>query len=186
MKRDIFSFLNKMEEKNVEPKKKKKAQPKKVEDEIIEETTTEEEPMENLHEEYVEKGLNYAAVFIKSIRKNFTNKEERRIVLESVVNAINLFLGDVQIPSRAPVQTQESTLSNTAQSLQQKMFSLPQAADSIGLVPKAPQQQVLEESVLKRDINIGLKVDANGNKETDLSKLTASDINEIKVLSGIK
>ena len=58
------------------------------------EVILEDEKSEELDEEFVETALDYANVIVKTIRKSFDTKEQRRKVMESVRAAVDVYLNE--------------------------------------------------------------------------------------------
>jgi hypothetical protein len=195
---DFFSFLDKMEN-ETHPKKQKKpiveSQPKpKPKPQPKVEEPKREHVSENLREEFIEKGLDYASAFMKSIRKNFDNKEQRHIILESVRNAINLYLKDSPVFSTAPIQESRP---KPIQQISEKDWNRMNGNELQGMIhdvsatgPTSPPNPVITPTRplnedYNRKINLDIKLNANGQPEVDLSNMTEKDVYDIKKLAGI-
>lgn len=203
---DFYSFLNKMDnetndgkKKTVKPEIKEHKEPPKKKPEpqnIQEEVKLQTQSKEDLREEYVEKGLNYATVFIKSIRKNFKDKEERQIVLESVRTAINLYLGENIKPTYQPPIQERVQTSITPVTISEKDWERLSGEELQGNIPSGvtsnptlPIKSMTTQKPLNegynRKLNIDCKLGPNGKPEVDLSTMTDKDVYDIKVLAGL-
>ena len=191
---DFMSFLQKMEHETGGKSKPQEEEPI-FEDEPVFDEDEEDEPIfedeedevveekEELDEEIiVERAFDYARIFMKTIRENFSDKHQRRIILETVRNAINMSLGS---------QPEQIVSEQRQEPQKQKPQDWPDADDTpirmndFSDQPAPVQNKMVNEEDYTRNLNLGLKMGPNGQPEVDVSKITNEDINDIKVLAGI-
>lgn len=156
------------------PRPATKPQPQKVQ--------RQESINEDNEDEIVERAFEYAATFSKIVRKNFPNKSDRKIVLESVRNAINMMLGE----STGSV----ATVSNSRQPMITSNDQVEESESDPYEILKQAQMSRLPDNFnpnvsVKGDLNIKGKMNEKGETEVDLSEMTAEDMQALKMLSGI-
>ena len=190
---DFLTFLQKMDNETSPEKKSVKKNTikpvQKIEKPIQETKPVQEsksvqkiENIEDLREEYAERGLNYASAFIKSIRKNFESKEERNIILESVRAAIDLYLGKSPSPVQvsnysARIPKLNETKIPTGEAIDYKINDLTDREVNV--------QQPLNEENYSRSLDLKMTTLPNGSKTVDISGISQQEIDEIRVLAGI-
>jgi hypothetical protein len=159
----------------------------------------EEEPEDNtmrIDEEFRDKAYDYAQGVIKVIRNNFNTKEERIVMLESVYKAIIRYLDDIgspivesaptyvpQLTPRAPTAATPATAAATPAFDRFNPDPTQFEGQEVQLQRPAPMR--LHEGDYNPSLNLGVKVNANGQTEADLSKITNKDLQDMKVLMGI-
>lgn len=212
---DFASFLQKMD---TETNGYKKPQPvveepvyeeeeDEYEEEIDEEVEEEEynEPEEDFSDEeeldeevLVERAFDYARIFMKTIRENFSDKHQRRVILETVGNAINMSLGSNQQPVVEQRQSQQEQPKKPQMMSEKDWNNIPnvQADENVQIRMNdfsnqpAPQvqYQTSEESGsgYNRNVKLGLKMGKNGQPEVDTSQMTNEDVADMRVLAGIE
>lgn len=164
-------------------------------DETNEETMSREEK-NPLNEEFLEKALDYANIVIKSVKKSFDNPQQRRKVMESIQNAISFYLGETRQYSAPPTPQQHQVVSSY-QSQQrdesEQSWSNIHEEKSQNVIPGNVQMNDLtgqqvdfsqEQADYSRKINVGIKMNEDGEQEADISGLSQQDIYEMKVLAG--
>jgi hypothetical protein len=183
-----------------EPEPVRKPQPRRREPQELPEDNYDDQDEDNsirIDEEFRDKAYDYAQGVVKVIRNNFKDKEERIVMLESVYKAVVRYLDDIGSP------IVESTSTYTPRSVSNGST----ASDSIS-APSAPvidrfnpDPTILEgqEVVLSRPtpmklhegdtydptLKLGIKVNAQGQQEVDLSRITNKDLHDMRTLMGI-
>jgi hypothetical protein len=179
------------EDHNNRKERVQKAEPKPQNKPVVEE----KKPMKNnrIDEEFMDKAYDYAQGVIKVVRNNFSSTEERVAMLESLENAIDLYLQSLGRKQKTPsIQSQpvvessggffsgpkisESDWDNTPTISNETFESVAPPS-----VPKGPAPSGAYDPSLK----IGIKITPDGKQEADLSGVTANDIQEMQMLAGM-
>jgi len=154
-------------------------------------TPKREKPMNRIDEEFRDRAYDYSQSVIKLVRDNFKSVEERTLMFESLINAINYYMGrsSTTVVNNSVASVQESSpMFGSAPVINenewQKMGS---PMDSTGMRDLTGQTvtQPAPTGNYKTSLNLGLKIGADGKQEADLSGITATDINEMKILAGM-
>ncbi len=186
-----------------------------INDESFEENNNSEEEQEEMNEEndIVEKSLDYAKSVLKVVRENFKGKDQR-IMFETLRNTLNMYLNEsspapsVQyIPqtttqSSMPVQSTNEAVSPmlkgstmTEEEWNRLDANNIDAADIYNQGKQIPVEQLspktsnINESksrTYSKELPLAVRVNANGKPEVDLSKITSRDMDDMKVLMGLK
>ena len=171
-----------------------------IEDEDIEEERKNVPRSESRNEnslDIMEKSLEYTRSVIKVIKENFSSKEQR-MILETLRNTINMSLGDQQVyQESSPVRQQQAAApqrmiknENASPMLQGTAISEEEwnrMGDGEEQISPPPQpRRNAHAAPYKRELNLGMKMGPSGKPEVDISKITSQDINEMKLLAGIK
>lgn len=179
------SKKQKREEPKEKPQNKEpEREPKREEETMAKENTSSDDDI-------VIKALDYSKRFIKVIYDNFKNKNDRRIVLQSIRTAIDLALGDNQVQySQQPVRKTNTNVAkqdsvNTEKATKDENIDI-HMNDLSGQQFDASQQQYFDESEgYNRNLNLDVRVGSDGKREVDLSKVSQKEMNEMRVLAGI-
>lgn len=186
-----------------------------INDEGFEENNNSEEEQEEMNEEndIIEKSLDYAKSVLKVVRENFKGKDQR-IMFETLRNTLNMYLNEsspapsVQyIPqtttqSSMPVQSTNEAVSPmlkgstmTEEEWNRLDANNIDAADIYNQGKQIPVEQLspktsnINESksrTYSKELPLAVRVNANGKPEVDLSKITSRDMDDMKVLMGLK
>lgn len=186
-----------------------------INDEGFEENNNSEEEQEEMNEEndIIEKSLDYAKSVLKVVRENFKGKDQR-IMFETLRNTLNMYLNEsspapsVQyIPqtttqSSMPVQSTNEAVSPmlkgstmTEEEWNRLDANNIDAADIYNQGKQIPVEQLspktsnINESksrAYSKELPLAVRVNANGKPEVDLSKITSRDMDDMKVLMGLK
>lgn len=186
-----------------------------INDESFEENNNSEEEQEEMNEEndIIEKSLDYAKSVLKVVRENFKGKDQR-IMFETLRNTLNMYLNEsssapsVQyIPqtttqSSMPVQSTNEAVSPmlkgstmTEEEWNRLDANNIDAADIYNQGKQIPVEQLspktsnINESksrTYSKELPLAVRVNANGKPEVDLSKITSRDMDDMKVLMGLK
>lgn len=150
----------------------------------------------------MEKSLEYTRSVIKVIKENFSVKEQK-MILETLRNTINMSLGETQTYQESyspPIRQQYSQPDpqprilkneNASPMLQGAVMSeeewnrMGEGEEPVYAPPPQPRKNVPAKPY-NRELNLGLKMGSNGKPEVDLSNVSSQDINEMKLLAGIK
>lgn len=196
-------FLGKMSGETNRPKTKKKPlreekakkeEPKTQKEEPRREKPEEERektmPKTNKKDDIIVKAMDYSTKFMKVIYENFSDEKDRTIVLKSIRSAIDLAIGDsttsynqntnTQFQSPPSPQKPEKAEQATNENIEIKMNDL--SGQAIDIQQQQPHN---EEDIYRQELNIGLKVGNDGKQEVDLSRLSANDMHEMRVLAGV-
>lgn len=191
---DFDSFLKKMMG-ETEPKEKESLEttplPKIIDKPVRKKQIIEKskEIIVERDDDIVERSLEYAATFSKIVKKNFPNKADRSVVLESVRNAINLILGNNSTVTAtsvvdSPIVDRSVTKKNTPiteNSQEEDPYEVLKRAQTSNL-PENFNPNIATEN----DLNIKISHDESGKVEVNLSEMTDADIYSLRVLSGIE
>ena len=186
-----------------------------INDEGFEENNNSEEEQEEMNEEndIVEKSLDYAKSVLKVVRENFKGKDQR-IMFETLRNTLNMYLNEsspapsVQyIPQTTTQSSMPAQSTNEAVSPMLKGSTMTEeewnrldannidAADIYNQGKQIPVEQLspktsnINESksrAYSKELPLAVRVNANGKPEVDLSKITSRDMDDMKVLMGLK
>ena len=179
----------------------------------IEEEQEEEREEMNEENDIIEKSLDYAKSVLKVVRENFRGKDQR-IMFETLRNTLNMYLNEsspapsVQyIPqtttqSSMPVQSTNEAVSPmlkgstmTEEEWNRLDANNIDAADIYNQGKQIPVEQLspktsnINESksrAYSKELPLAVRVNANGKPEVDLSKITSRDMDDMKVLMGLK
>jgi hypothetical protein len=165
---------------------------------IVEEQEEPEEQSTAINEDFVEKALDYAKIIVKSVRSTFKTEEERKKVFEAIHGAVGLFLEhkksipQVSSPLFPGSKVGSGTYNDPGNSnltlhgtmTEEEWNKMPLVQSEAA--PDVPLEIQSKATGYKRDMKIVLKESADGKKEVDLSQVSAQDIDDIKVLAGIK
>jgi len=144
------------------------------------------EVSESIEDDIVDKAFEYAATFSKIVKKNFPDKSNRKVVLESVRAAINLMLGE-SVDS-------VKTASNVRNTVPQKPIEVKAAdidddnEDPYEVMRRAQISRLPENFTTDNassDLHIKSFTNSNGETEIDLSHMTNEDMQALRILSGI-
>jgi len=154
----------------------------------------------------MEKSLEYTRSVIKVIKENFSAKEQK-MILETLRNTINMSLGESQPQayqesyspparqqySQPTVTVQPRILKNENASpmlqgtvMSEEEWNRMGEGEEQAYTPPPQSKRSAPAKPYNRELNLGLKMGANGKPEVDLSNVTTQDINEMKLLAGIK
>ena len=186
-----------------------------INDEGFEENNNSEEEQEEMNEEndIIEKSLDYAKSVLKVVRENFKGKDQR-IMFETLRNTLNMYLNEsspapsVQyIPQTTTQSSMPAQSTNEAVSPMLKGSTMTEeewnrldannidAADIYNQGKQIPVEQLspktsnINESksrAYSKELPLAVRVNANGKPEVDLSKITSRDMDDMKVLMGLK
>jgi len=174
-----------------EPKQKRRlneeySEPKQRR-EIVEEYS---EPKSVINEEFLDKAYDYAQGVIKVVRNNFKTSEEKIVMLESLQKAISYYLNNMGIQTpvisqtrntkQQEVMTEEEWNRTPATSYEASTGNL-KMNDLTGQEVKINQTN----SVYNPRLNLGIKMTPDGKQEVDLSGITTTDMNEMRLLAGM-
>jgi len=159
-------------------------------------TEEEEKPKSAINEEFLDKAYDYAQGVVKVIRNNFKTAEERVVMLESLQKAIQSYLQNIGAQPQQqsyPQQVSESTLFRSNQMSESEWNNMPrtqyeQTPGAVRMNNLTGQQVNLNNQqtpAYNPSLNLGVKVTSDGKTEVDLSRVSANDINEMKVLAGL-
>lgn len=181
-------------------------------DESFEENTEEEQEEMNEENDIIEKSLDYAKSVLKVVRENFKGKDQR-IMFETLRNTLNMYLNESspqpsfqqyvpQAAPQAPVQSVNETASPmlkgstmTEEEWNRLDANNIDAADIYNQGKQIPVEQLspktsnINESksrAYSKELPLAVRVNANGKPEVDLSKITSRDMDDMKVLMGLK
>lgn len=159
-----------------------------------------EEEMSRIDEEFKDGAYDYAQGVIKIIRQNFKSSEERVVMLEAINQAVGYYLqslGGQQQPqyqsithttqAAGPSSAPHATMSESAWNnipTNSNGMSAGGMQDLTGQTVQI-QPQMAPTGDYKSELKLGIKIAADGKQEADLSGVTASDINEMRVLAGM-
>ena len=146
-------------------------------------------------DDIVIKALDYSKRFIKVIYDNFKSPSDRRVVLQSIRTAIDLALGDNQartVQQSQPRKTNTNINKEEEKQVQQasqdegiEIHMNDLSGQEFNMTPQAPQS--LDESEgYNRNLNLDLRVNADGKREADLSRVSQKEMNEMRILAGIE
>jgi len=176
----------------------------------IEQENTEQEDIEQEEEsemnddDIIEKSLDYAKSVLKVVKENF-NKKDQKIVFETLRNTLNMYLGEnqqysieTQVESIQSQKNPSPMLKGSTMTEEEwnkldtnnldtmNMYNQPQIPVE-QLTPKASGQ--INESrsrAYTKELPLAVKINANGKPEVDLSKISSRDVDDMKVLMGLK
>lgn len=136
---------------------------------------------DNDEDDIVERAFDYAATFSKIVKKNFPDRGDRRVVLESVRSAINLMLGDTSSVER-PQNARENQIEvQAAEQVEGDPYELLRQAQTSRL-----PENFNPNAKVEGDLNIKGVLNERGETEVDLSQMTSEDMRALRVLSGIE
>lgn len=192
------------ESKEQKPQKPKEKEERPKKEEKPENTKKEREdimPKENntSDDDIVIKALDYSRRFIKVIYDNFKKQEDRRVVLQSIRTAIDLALGDggysqpnINSNNTQPRQTNSNIAKEEEKHVQQssqdegvELHMNDLSGQQVSISPQQPHAMD-ESGGYDRNLSLGLKVNNDGKKEADLSRVSQKEINEMRILAGIE
>lgn len=186
-----------------------------VENEDNHEEEEERENMEEEEDDdddIIEKSLDYAKSVLKVVKENFKGKDQK-IMFETLRNTLNMYLGETQQTSYQPRVEQSSAptrseIKNETASPMLKGSTMTEeewnrldtnnldAADIYNQGKQIPVDQLapktnggINESRSRsysKELPLAVRVNANGKPEVDLSKITSRDMDDMKVLMGLK
>jgi len=174
----------------------------------IEEEQEEEREEMNEENDIIEKSLDYAKSVLKVVRENFRGKDQR-IMFETLRNTLNMYLNESSptpsfqqyVPQAAPQATNEtaSPMLRGSTMTEEEWNRLDanniDAADIYNQGKQIPVEQLspktsnINESksrAYSKELPLAVRVNANGKPEVDLSKITSRDMDDMKVLMGLK
>jgi hypothetical protein len=150
---------------------------------------------DTINEEFMDKVYDYAQSVIKVAKNNF-QKEQRRVVLESIVRNINTYLADFYgaPASAAPVRHHQpaaasSPMFNTNTTMSESEWNSMPTVFEGDSAPAPARRPSMTERIGGTDystsLNLGVKVNHNGEREVDISQVSEKEILEMKVLAGL-
>lgn len=182
-------------------------------DDNIEEEQEEEQEEMNEENDIIEKSLDYAKSVLKVVRENFKGKDQR-IMFETLRNTLNMYLNESSpVPSFSPQATYRAASQVTTQPTNETVSPMLKgstmteeewnrldannidAADIYNqskqipveqLSPRASNIQESSNRSYSKELPLAVRVNANGKPEVDLSKITSRDMDDMKVLMGLK
>lgn len=178
-----------------EPKQKRRPEPEYVEprqkrrpEPVEEYSEPVEEPKTIINEEFLDKAYDYAQGVIKVIRNNFKTAEEKVVMLESLQKAINYYLNNmgVQTPVIAAPKARQDVITEQEWN-RMPVTSYEASTGNLRMNDLTGQEVKINPttSAYNPSLNLGIKITPDGKQEVDLSKVTANDINEMKMLAGM-
>lgn len=168
--------------------------------EPVKETVREEvyTPKSRINEEFMDKAYDYAQGVIKVVRQNFKSSEERVVMLESLNKAIVYYLNSVGVQtSQTQFVPNTQTVSEgsiwNGQTISDDEWNNMSTVQNAQIDGAVKMNDLTGQSVniqpptgnYNKNLKIGIKITPDGKQEADLSGVTATDINEMKVLAGM-
>lgn len=193
------------------PRTATKPKPRKIVEDDHEEYEEEEEVSyhqeekpknkSKIDEEFMDKAYDYAQGIIKVVRNNFKSTEERIVMLREIQKAAAFYLQSVGVQQNS--QSFETPIPPTSNDMFATEARMSESEwDSM---PKIQNEQVSHTGVKMNDLtgsevnikpvqptgdyspnlNLGIKIGPDGKQEADLSGVTQTDINEMRILAGM-
>lgn len=181
-----------------------------VEENEIEDTCEEEEEEQNEEEQtneidIIEKSLDYAKSVLKVVKENFKGRDQR-IMFETLRNTLNMYLGETYQPRTEQITSSNQEIKNESPMLKGSTITEDEwnkldtnnldAMNVYNHEKQIPIEQLtpkinsgINESksrAYSKELPLAVRVNANGKPEVDLSKITSRDMDDMKVLMGLK